>query len=264
MEPSSILLFLTKLATWLTFPFSLAGLALLAALLRRGLRPGARALVALALALLWGGGCRWTSESLARSLERLSRSPAPGVAAEAIVVLGGGVQPAVPPRRAVELSDAGDRVLEGARLWREARAPRVVVSGGRFDPTERPESEASEMAELLRFLGVPPEVILEQGRSRNTREDALLVRALLEPLGVRRILLVTSALHMPRASALFRAQGFEVVPAPTDYVAVDVAGRSTGLSLLTLLPTAESLGLTTRALREWLGLLVARALGWAA
>src|SRR4029453_10948431 len=150
METSSTLLYLVKFATWLVFPFSLAGLALLALLLRGGLRPGARATLALALALLWGGGCRLTSERLARSLEGLSRPPAPGVGAEAIVVLGGGVQPAVPPRRAVELSDAGDRVLEAARLFREGRAPRVVASGGRFDSSERPESEASEMAELLR------------------------------------------------------------------------------------------------------------------
>jgi uncharacterized SAM-binding protein YcdF (DUF218 family) len=262
MEPSSTFLFLSKLLAWLVIPFSLAGLLLMMVLVAGGLRPLARVGVALALALLWGGGCRWTSENLVRSLEGYSRPPAPGIEAEAIVVLGGGLLSALPPRRAVELSDAGDRVLEAARLWREGRAPRVVTTGGRFDASERPRTQASETAELLGFLGVPSEAIVEERRSRNTRENAVEARAVLEPLGVRRILLVTSALHMQRAAALFRAQGFEVIPAPTDYVAVDTGERSWQLQILALLPDADSLSLTTRALREWLGLAVAYAFGW--
>jgi uncharacterized SAM-binding protein YcdF (DUF218 family) len=96
------------------------------------------------------------------------------------------------------------------------------------------------------------------------RENAVEAKRLLEPLAARRILLVTSALHMPRAAALFRGQGFEVVPAPTDWMVVHDNPRSAAGRALWLLPTAEGLAVTTRALREWLGLGVAFALGWLA
>lgn len=262
MEASAALLFLTKFATWLAFPFSLAGLALLAAALWPGVPRGPRALCAVALALLWGGGCRLATERLAGALEArttpLAASEAP---ADAIVVLGGGILPALPPRRAPEVTDAGDRVLEAARLWREGRAPRVVACGGSLDGTP---PEANDLATLLRFLGVAPEAILEDRRSRTTRENAVEAKRLLEPLAAPRILLVTSALHMPRAAALFRGHGFEVVPAPTDWLVVEKDPRSRLGRALWLLPTAEALAVTTRALREWLGLAVAWALGWVA
>jgi uncharacterized SAM-binding protein YcdF (DUF218 family) len=137
----------------------------------------------------------------------------------------------------------------------------VVACGGSLDGAS---AESSDLATLLRFLGVAPEAILEEPRSRTTRENALETRRLLDPLAARRILLVTSALHMPRAAALFRGQGVEVVPAPTDWLVVEPGPRSRLGVAFSLLPKVESLALTTRALREWLGLAVARALGWLA
>jgi uncharacterized SAM-binding protein YcdF (DUF218 family) len=137
----------------------------------------------------------------------------------------------------------------------------VLACGGSLDGTP---PEASDLATLLRFLGVAPEAILEDARSRTTRENAVEARRLLDPLAARRILLVTSALHMPRAAALFRGQGFEVVPAPTDWLVVESGPRSRLGVALSLLPNVESLAVTTRALREWLGLAVARTLGWLA
>lgn len=262
MDSSAALLFLAKFLAWLAFPLSLAGLALLAAALWPGVPARPRALCALGLAVLWGGGCRLTSEALAGALEgRAPPLPAAEAPGDAIVVLGGGLLPPIPPRTAPEVTDAGDRVLEAARLWRAGRAPRVLACGGSLDGMP---PEAADLAELLRFLGVAGEAILEDRSSRTTRENALEARRLLEPLGVRRILLVTSALHMPRAAGLFRAQGFEVVPAPTDWLTVRENPRSGVGRALWLLPTAESLGVTTRALREWIGLAVAWALGWLA
>jgi uncharacterized SAM-binding protein YcdF (DUF218 family) len=259
VEASAALIFLTKFLTWLVLPFTLAGFALFAAALWPGRPWQPRALCALSLVLLWGGGSRFAAEGLAGSLEArtapLASSEGP---ADAIVLLGGGVMPALAPRTVPELADAGDRVLEAARLWREGRAPLVVACGGSLDGSP---PEASSLAALLQFLGVPPDAILEELRSRNTHENAVEAWRVLEPRGARRILLVTSALHMPRAAALFRAQGFEVVPAPTDWLIVDPGPRSRLGVALSLLPNVESLAITTRALREWLGLAVAGALG---
>jgi uncharacterized SAM-binding protein YcdF (DUF218 family) len=90
---------------------------------------------------------------------------------------------------------------------------------------------------------------------------------MLEPLGVKRILLVTSALHMPRAVGLFRHQGFDVIAAPADFRAVAWSERS-GLFaedpryfLLQAIPEAETLAYTTSALREWIGIAVYRTRG---
>lgn len=261
MQGSAALLFLTKFATWLVLPFSLAGLALVAVALWPGVPRRPRILCAVALALLWGGGCRFVSEGLARSLEsRVAPLAGPEVThADAIVVLGGGLMPALPPRRGPEFSDAGDRVVEAARLWREGRAPIVIACGGSLDGSP---PEASDLASMLRFLGVAPEAIVEDGHSRTTHENAVEARRLLEARGAKRILLVTSAMHMNRAAALFRGQGLEVVPAPTDWLVVETGPRLLPAELLSALPNVESLAVTTRALREWLGIAVASAFGW--
>jgi len=114
------------------------------------------------------------------------------------------------------------------------------------------------MAEVLELLGVPASAILQESRSRNTYENAVEARRLLEPAGANRILLVTSALHMPRAVASFRHQGFEVIPAPTDFWIVTEEAQTRAGRLFRLatsvLPDAETLAYTTRALHEYFGI----------
>ena len=72
------------------------------------------------------------------------------------------------------------------------------------------------MKALLLRLGVPDEAIVMETQSRNTAENALYTGEILRERGFARVLLVTSALHMPRAMKLFRARGIDAVPAPTD------------------------------------------------
>jgi uncharacterized SAM-binding protein YcdF (DUF218 family) len=109
-------------------------------------------------------------------------------------------------------------VWHGARLYHAGKAPRVIVSGGtdaRRD--DRPEAQAMQV--FLRDLGVPASALLLEDRSINTRENARYTAALLQPRGQRHVLLVTSALHMRRAVALFEAEGLKVTPAATDHEA---------------------------------------------
>jgi len=92
-------------------------------------------------------------------------------------------------------------------------------------------------------------------------------KELLEPLGIDRILLVTSAIHMPRAVGLFEHQGFEVVPAPTDFQVTearpDLPFRVLWPNyLFGLFPTSENLNDTTQALKEYIGIAVYRLRGW--
>jgi len=133
--------------------------------------------------------------------------PAPGPA-DAIVVLGGGVSPDGALSRA-----SLRRVIQGIVLHRKGLAPLLVVLGpSRGDGPV----EAEVRATLARELGVPATAVVIEDRAWTTREEAARVRALLQPTGARRILLVTDSRHMARARPLFEQAGFEVRPSPAD------------------------------------------------
>jgi uncharacterized SAM-binding protein YcdF (DUF218 family) len=168
----------------------------------------------------------------------------------------------------VEVSDAADRLLTGVDLIRQGKAPWLVVSGGRVtfasgDPTP---PEATYAATLAESLGVPPERIVRSEAPRNTAEEAMAMRAIARQRGWRSLLLVTSATHLPRATATFRhLTDLRIVPVACDFqlAARNQSGQATAESLvLDLLPNAGSLASTTSSLKELLGLTVYRLRGW--
>jgi uncharacterized SAM-binding protein YcdF (DUF218 family) len=97
----------------------------------------------------------------------------------------------------------------GAELFRAGRAPIVVFTGGKPRGDTAPCPIARVMAALAIQLGVPRENVLVEDRSRNTWENATYTSSLLRPRGIHRVLLVTDSVHMRRAQACFRTQGFE-------------------------------------------------------
>ena len=128
-------------------------------------------------------------------------------------------------------------------------------------------SPAVDMAVLLGLLGVPEDAIWLEPDSRNTYENALNSRIMLDARGIRRVVLVTSAAHMPRSVALFERQGLEVIPAPADFRVTQAGWQmltsgSPEAQMVGLLPSAENLAITTSALKEYLGILVYRLRGW--
>jgi uncharacterized SAM-binding protein YcdF (DUF218 family) len=253
--------FLSKLLPPFVYPLGLACLFIILALFLYRRAGWQRAALILALLLLWLGGNRWVAMSLARSLERRFPAPEPLPEAEVMVVLGGGTESPDFPRPMTEVNSAGDRVLYAARLYQQGNAPAILVSGGLLDWTPLRTTPAEDMAALLEMMGVPPEAIWKQPKSRNTYEDALYSAQVLKEKGIRRILLVTSAWHMPRSAELFRAQGLEVIPAPVDFNVTEadweeLTGPDLRAKLLGLLPNADSLGLTSRMLKEYLGMWV--------
>jgi uncharacterized SAM-binding protein YcdF (DUF218 family) len=164
--------------------------------------------------------------------------------AQAIVVLGGGRY-----RQAPEYG--GDTVAEGtlvrlryaARLQRETGLP-LLVSGGR--PDGGGSSEADAMREVLvRDFGVAVRWV--EGGSNDTRQNALHSAELLGRDGVSRVLLVTHAWHMPRATRSFEAAGIAVTPAPTAF-------HRGPLTPLDFVPRPEGIANSRYALHEWIGL----------
>jgi uncharacterized SAM-binding protein YcdF (DUF218 family) len=138
--------------------------------------------------------------------------------AQAIVILGGGVSPPPLQQARPNLGAAADRVWYGASLYHAGKAPVVVLSGG-SDPRTSRMSEAEAMLWLLKDLGVPNSAVLMEDKSRTTVQNAQFTAAILKERGIEHILLVTSALHMRRATERFEAEGLTVTPAPTDFEA---------------------------------------------
>jgi uncharacterized SAM-binding protein YcdF (DUF218 family) len=206
---------------------------------------------------------------LVRSLETQTIPTGELPKADAIVVLGGATKPQVPPRPWVDVSEEGDRVLHGAKLYREGKAPKLILSGGRIDwrgDVPGNGSEAADMAELVKSMGVPESALLLDPSSLNTRENALNVQQLMVTNRIQTILLVTSAMHMQRSLRIFQRLGINAIPAPTDYLTSagdrDSFRRTPQATTLSLLPDAEQLRHTTRALKEYLGIAIYWLRGW--
>lgn len=258
--------FLSKLLPLFLYPLGLALVVLVVALVwRRAARP----LILVAILLLYLGSNRWVAYSLVRSLEYQHVPAEPPPAAGAIVVLGGGTRSDDPPRPIVEVNEAGDRLLYGAYLYRQGLADRVLVTGGAIEwlAADDIAPEATSMGALMAFLGVPTESLWLEAQSRNTYENAVYSREMLDAAGIDDILLVTSAMHMPRSLALFEAQDLAVTPAPTDFLVSQAEWEhlwtpDLRAQAINLLPNAEYLAYTSRALKEYIGIAIYGLRGW--
>lgn len=258
-------LFLSKLLPLLFYPLGLAIVLSIVGLiwLKRRRPKQASTFVILAIWLLYISSTELAAHALTRSLE-FQNLPTAIATADAIVVLGGATKPAQTPRILPEVSEAGDRVIYAAKLYKDGKAPKIILSGGRVTWKDETGSESSDMAILLDLLGVPRSAILEDPTSLNTRQNAINVQQIVDREQFQKLILVTSATHMPRSLAIFRRLGMDVAPAPTDFYIVQADQRMNPQGrLLSLLPDAENLLLTTRSLKEYVGLWVYRLRGWA-
>lgn len=177
--------------------------------------------------------------------------------AEAIVVLGGAFAH-FEPWPYPNASAAVDRYWHAARLYHAGRAPVVILSGGRTPGRGPGMTEAQAGMVFLADLGVPATAILLEEQSLTTRGNAVHVAELLAEHQFQDILLVTSALHMRRSMASFRAVGLEPLPAATDFEVRSTQGRA----LRRWLPSTSALASSTRACHEVLGLWVYTTRGW--
>jgi uncharacterized SAM-binding protein YcdF (DUF218 family) len=252
-----VFLILSKILDLFLEPLTWALVLLAAGLMARRRRGLADAFVGLALAVV----VAFSSEPVARRLMHHAEASArstfqANLTYDAVIVLGGAVEPA--PSRAVgstQMNAAGDRVIRAAELLRNGHARSVLVSGGLIRPQPGEPSEAEQIAARLRDWGIPPDRITLETRSRNTRENAVESARAVSARGWRRLLLVTSAVHMQRALGCFRAVGLSPDALPVDFRAGDGRGES-------WLPRAHALDMSTNAIRELAGRLVYWMVGY--
>lgn len=246
-----------KLGGYLLSPLTLVMmLGLLAfSCLAIGRRSLAVGLAAVAFSGLWIASMPVTAQALTAALER--DHPALTIAetpvADAIVVLGGAVAGRHPPKRpTLGLHDASSRIWHAADLYRAGKAKWIVVAAGGERKSEREQVEADGIAEMLTTLGVPASAIHLDRNSRNTRENAANTRGIVQRLGAKRVLLVTSAQHMGRAHHTFvkvwANSNVLLIPAAADIQIVE-----TYYSTDMWIPSPKALLGVTKALREYAG-----------
>jgi uncharacterized SAM-binding protein YcdF (DUF218 family) len=182
--------------------------------------------------------------------ERFARPMVLDAPIDGIIVLGGSIDTVVSKARGESaLNEAAERLTEGAALARRLPLARLVFSGGSADILYAHVTEAGAARDLFERLGIAPQRIEIEDRSRNTAENASRTAALIAPEPGARWLLVTSAFHMPRAVGSFRAAGFDVIAWPVDFRTrgADDAWR--------FFPRAsEGLRRVDLVVKEWLGL----------
>lgn len=202
------------IAALLLPPGCLLAVAVLGAVWSRRMPRLGRSLVAISLILIYVLSTPYVSGRLVQALEPTERTPLADRSGQAIVVLGGGAYFAAPEYGKDTVgSFTLARLRYAAHLHRELKAP-ILVTGGA--PLGNAGSEAELMEQVLVGDFRVPVKWLEKD-SRNTLENARLTYRLLGPQGVRRIYLVTSAWHMPRARFVFERAGFAVIPAATGF-----------------------------------------------
>ncbi len=263
----SMFVFLSKLLPLFVYPLGLSWILLLLALIMREKARLRNGLMIAALVILWLSSTTWVANGLAKSLEWRYLPPQNIPAADAIVVLGGGTDADLYPRLGVEVNGAGDRVLYTAKLYKEGKAAHILLSGGEITwLNDTSSTPAQEMASILKDMGVPAEALWLESRSQNTYENAYFSAKILGENQIHKILLITSAMHMPRAVALFQKQGIEVMPVPVDYsiTQTDQTSNNSDLlgRLLGLLPNTGNLASTTNALKEYIGIFTYWLKGW--
>jgi uncharacterized SAM-binding protein YcdF (DUF218 family) len=207
-----------------------------------------RFLVASGFLLLYVLSISPASNALLKPLETIAEPWRESRAGDdAIVVLGGGVGDLSWLELPAEPScSSNERIIEGIKIYRKIHLPLVFV-GGNGDPSRSVTPDADVMARTARALGVPVKDIIVENKSRNTFEGARALKNVIKGTG---IILVTSASHMKRASALFTKQGFRVKPAPTGYRC-----QPKKPAFQDFIPRAGNLEDSSIAISEYVGLL---------
>ncbi|MET0401809.1 MAG: YdcF family protein [Cystobacter sp.] len=206
----------------------------------------------------------FSTEPVATALQRWVEAGAvstykPDTVYDAVIVLGGALDADATERSGLpEYNPAVERILRGFELLRSGKARDVLLSAGTLDTRPGALVEADVLARQLELWGIAPERIVREGRSRNTRENAVESERLIRERGWRSLVLVTSAAHMPRALGTYEAVGLH-----PDTLVVDVRAHEWHPRGSWWQPRVSNLSAGTDALRELFGRFVYRLRGWA-
>ncbi len=176
------------------------------------------------------------------------------------VVLGGTTDVDREPKDRLFFHKGADRVTHAVNLYHEGKVQKVLFTGGNARLFEDPNRDNSPIFNFYVMCGVRPEDIIIESASRNTRENAIFVKQLLEEQGTSgKVILVTSGFHMRRAEGCFRKAGIEVTGFPTDFYSTLPKDR---IGFDGFIPSPAVLNNWNFLIKEWIGYITYRLAGY--
>lgn len=195
---------------------------------------------------------------LARAYEEKPVLLSPGEKYQAGIVLGGFVSYKVKTNEAY-FNPASDRFIETALLYKNGNLGKIIVAAGNGYVVKHNFQEASFVKDRLVELGIPQDDILTDGLSRNTYENAVNSKKICDSLHLTGpLLLISSAMHLPRAEKLFLKQKLSIRSYPCDFMTRSIANNFWEDYLL---PSSLVLNNWDIFIKELCGLLIYKIIG---
>lgn len=179
--------------------------------------------------------------------------------ADAVVALGGGHTPSAYDPLRFSIGEAGDRVLAAVEIVRRGKAQTLVLGGSIPIVGYTDKSAMSVVQDWITSWHLVPGTVTNLGLCGDTHDEALRCRQLQVQHGWKKIILVTSALHLPRSTAVFKKAGVDVIPFAADFQVVGIARPADRFSPF---PSQRRFELLSLYLHEQVGALYYRARGW--
>jgi uncharacterized SAM-binding protein YcdF (DUF218 family) len=175
------------------------------------------------------------------------------------IILGGGMMRSGEGYRTGETAD---RFVQPLLLYKKGLVKKLLITGGnvnikglKIDETQ----ESKKVKEVLIAMGVAEKDIYLEENARNTHENATYTKKMLTPYLAEEMVLVTSAMHMPRAKACYIKEGFKVVVYPAD-----IKKKDTPSGILDLvIPQERNLSKFAELIREMVGFVIYKLVGFA-
>ena len=237
------MIYINKILPIIFSPLGLVIIFLCYGVLRKKILPSIIALMLLILLSL-----PIVSGKLTKILEQSYTPVLPNTieTADAIVVLSGMVRSIKKENRIhYEFSDAVDRIIGGMELLKLNKAQKIILTKGKL-PWSIGLSEGEYLADFLKSQGINPSKILLTEIVQNTNDEAKAISKMLPKNS--KIILVTSAFHMPRAVTVFQNQDLNVIP-----YAVDFRQTTKKLDILDFLPQSNAFNDSNLYFREMIG-----------
>ena len=214
--------------------------------------------MAVPVLLLYLVGSTPLPAALVSAEERIYAEEFPKTRVDVVVVLGGGFYESQYDLHGVAISGAGSRAFTGMEMARRGFTTNLVL-GGSVPVENQVIPTSAKVQRWMEPLGVPGIMLTNLGTCRDTHDEALAFKQLQAAHGWKTVVLVTSALHMPRSVALFAKQGIQVTPIACDFRAY---GIGTGRFSFSIIPHQGGFELLALYLHEKIGWLVYQWRGW--
>lgn len=228
---------------------------------RRGRFRRQRICGALAVFVLWFFATDFVSNALFNHLEhQVVSTNRPEEVYDAVVLLGGAGDERVEAETGqLAFNDNVERLIATHRVLLDGHARFAILSGAASSTTLADHSEARSLARQLVLWGIPPSRLILEEQARNTHENALYSKQIAIERGFAKVLIITSAYHMPRSIECFGGVGM-----PVDTLMTDFRGHKHAMPFPeSVIPRASYLAQSTQALREIFGLQIYRLQGYA-